>query len=209
MTLTVLISGRGSNMVAIHDACQRGALDASITHVISNDPNARGIQFAKQHGIKVSVLDHRNFTDRDEFDQELQGLVESGHPSLILLAGFMRRLGADFTRQFAGRLLNIHPSLLPRHPGLRTHEKAILSADRWHGCSVHFVTPVLDGGPVIARSTVRVLTGDTPESLAERVLGREHQLYWRVAQMALSGQVRWRDGHVEYCSNRLIYPLTL
>lgn len=209
MTLTVLISGRGSNMVAVHKASQRGALHANISHVISNDPAAAGLEYAQRHGIKTSVLDHRNFIEREEFDRALLPLVESNNPSLILLAGFMRRLGESFVRHFEGRLLNIHPSLLPSHPGLNTHERVLGSADKWHGCSVHFVTPVLDGGPIIARSALRVLPNDTPDSLSERVLEKEHQLYWRVVQLILSGQARWRNGHVDYCGSQLIYPLTL
>lgn len=209
MTLTVLISGRGSNMVAIHNACERGELQARITHVISNNTSAAGLDYAQQHGIKTTVIDHREFTDRDRYDLSLQSAIEEGAPSLVLLAGFMRRLGAGFTRHFEGRLLNIHPSLLPRHPGLNTHEKALQQTDAWHGCSVHYVTPVLDGGPIIARSVVPVHHGDNAEALANRVLAKEHALYWRVAQMALEGNVRWRDGHVEYYGNRLVYPLTL
>ena len=209
MTITVLISGRGSNMVALHEASQRGELQGKISHVISNNADAEGLSYAKQQGIDTSVLDHSSFADRKDFDRALASLIDSRQPSLVLLAGFMRRLGGDFTRHFEGRMLNIHPSLLPRHPGLNTHARALQSADRWHGCSVHFVTAVLDGGPIIARSVVPVLSDDTPESLAKRVLAKEHNLYWRAAQLALEGRIKWRDGHVVFCSNELTYPLTL
>jgi phosphoribosylglycinamide formyltransferase-1 len=196
-------------MVAIHKAIERGDLTARLAHVISNNAGAAGLDYAAKHGIATSVLDHRKFANRDEFDRELQSLVEQHCPSLVLLAGFMRRLGAAFTHHFEGSLLNIHPSLLPRHPGLHTHEHALKSKDHWHGCSVHFVSPVLDGGPLIARSNVQVIETDTANTLAARVLVREHILYWQVAQWVLCGRIKWRDGHVEYCGKRLIYPLTL
>lgn len=209
MTISVLISGRGSNLLAINEACQRGDLNAHVSHVICNNGDALGLQYAKQHGIKSSLLDHRQFPNRRDFDSTLCQVIEEQNPKLILLAGFMLRLGGTFTRHFEGRLLNIHPSLLPRHIGLNTHEKALRAMDRWHGCSVHFVTEVLDSGPVIARSMVKTQRGDSPETLAARVLEREHHLYWRTAQMVLSGLIKWRDGHVDYCDKRLAYPLIL
>ncbi len=209
MTITVLISGRGSNMVAIHQACQRGDLSSNISHVISNEPDAPGLVYAQENGIETSVIDHRQYSERHDFDDQLLTLIENNHPTLVLLAGFMRRLGADFTHALRGRLLNIHPSLLPRHRGLKTHEKALSAQDRWHGCSVHFVSAELDGGPLIARSAVPVESDDTADSLAQRVLSKEHELYWRATQMVLEGRIKWRDGHTDYCGNRLVYPLTL
>lgn len=209
MTITVLISGRGSNMCALHEASLSGQLSADISHVIANKPDAAGLQYARSHNIKTTVVDHTEYSSRDEFDQQLLGTIESSSPRLILLAGFMRKLTEAFTQHFESRLINIHPSLLPRHTGLNTHEKAILAGDRWHGCSVHFVTAELDAGPIIARSVVNVEKDDTQESLAARVLTKEHQLYWRVAQLYLENAIRWQDGHVEYCGKRLAYPLTL
>jgi phosphoribosylglycinamide formyltransferase-1 len=209
MTITVLISGRGSNMQALHRASVSGLLDADITHVIANKENAAGLTYAKENNIATSVVDHTKFASADEFDRQLLHTIESQSPRLVLLAGFMRRLGAEFTQHFESRLLNIHPSLLPRYPGLNTHSKALDNGDKWHGCSVHFVTAELDAGPLIARSVVPATPADTPDTLAARVLEKEHRIYWRVAQLCLQESIIWQNGHVDYCGNRLIYPLTL
>ena len=207
--LTILLSGRGSNMQAIHAACQKGLLKARVSHVISNNPGAGGLQYARDHNIKIDVVDHKAYKSRQDFDQALADQITGGSPALILLAGFMRRLSGDFTRKFHSRLLNIHPSLLPRHPGLNTHQQAIDSLDTWHGCSIHFVTEELDGGPIIARSVVPVLSTDTPDTLAARVLRKEHQAYWKAAQMCLDNTIECQDGHIVFQGKTLNYPILL
>lgn len=197
-------------MQAVHKACMDGRLNATVSHIISNDPSAEGLQYAKENNISVSVLDHREYPNRDHFDNALADTVAHSSPDLILLAGFMRRLGGPFTQRFESRLINIHPSLLPRHPGLHTHEKAISNGDRWHGCSIHYVTEELDGGPVIARSIVPVFSKtDTPDTLAARVLHKEHLLYWQVTRMCLERTVECQDGHIIYNGKKLLYPLLL
>ncbi len=196
-------------MQALHKASVSGLLQAPISHVIANKKDAPGLTYARNNNIRTSVVDHKAFDTSDAFDQQLLNTIESDAPQLVLLAGFMRRLGASFTEHFESRLLNIHPSLLPRYPGLHTHQQVLQSGDKTHGCSVHFVTAELDAGPVIARSVVAVESTDTPDSLAARVLEKEHRLYWQVAQYYLQGLIIWRDGHVEYQGNRLVYPLTL
>lgn len=196
-------------MQAIHAACVEGLLNASVTHIISNNPHAGGLQFAKDHNIRTDVVDHREHTHRQDFDRALADQIMRGSPDLILLAGFMRRLSGDFTRQFQSKLLNIHPSLLPRHPGLNTHQQAIDNQDEWHGCSIHFVTEELDGGPVIARSVVPVFSQDTTDLLARRVLKKEHQLYWKVVQMCLNKTIECQNGHIIYQGKNLNYPILM
>ena len=196
-------------MQALHQASVNGMLQAEIGHVIANKPDAAGLEYARKNKIKTSVVDHKAFNNSIEFDAQLQETIEQHTPQLVLLAGFMRRLGADFTRHFESRLLNIHPSLLPKYPGLNTHNQVLQSGDHWHGCTVHFVTAELDAGPIIARSMVATQPTDTTETLAKRVLEKEHRLYWQAAQHCLQQSVIWRDGHVEYLGKRLVYPLTL
>lgn len=208
-TVTILLSGRGSNMQAIHRASVDGRLAATVT-VISNEPDAAGLLYAQQNGVKATIIDHRDYKHREDFDQALAELIEADKPDLVLLAGFMRRLGAAFTKRFESRLINIHPSLLPRYPGLNTHQKAIDHGDEWHGCSIHFVTEELDGGPVIARSTVRIdHQTDSADTLAAKVLKKEHNLYWQIARMCLNKTVECRDGHIIYQGTRLRYPILL
>lgn len=207
--LTVLLSGRGSNMQAIHRACSNGLLNATIAHVISNESNAEGLSYARCNNIKASVLEHRHYANRIEFDLALLDLIEQDSPDLILLAGFMRRLSGEFTNRFESRLINIHPSLLPRHPGLHTHKKAIDNGDEWHGCSIHYVTEELDGGPVIAQSRVRIDKTDGVDSLSARVLRKEHELYWQVVKLCLAGKVECQNGHIFFCGKRLQYPILM
>lgn len=194
-------------MQAIHQACTRGALNASIAMVISNRPQAAGLDYAKENRIPTCVVDHHDFTDRVTFDRALADVIDSVENPLIILAGFMRRLTAEFTHRYTARMLNIHPSLLPRHPGLNTHASAIASGDRWHGCSVHYVTEELDSGPVIARAIVPLLRSDTPDALADRVISREHVIYPAIIQLCLRGLIEWQDGHILYCGKRLRNPL--
>ena len=185
-SLAVLISGRGSNMLAIADACECGELPAHIGLVISNRPDAKGLENAQNKGLSTDVIDHKAYASRQLFDQALHDRLSKAKPRWIILAGFMRILTAEFVNQWEGKILNIHPSLLPKHPGLDTHRKAIESGDTEAGASVHIVTPELDAGPVIAQVRVPVLDGDTAESLSERVLAKEHQLFIDALKICLS-----------------------
>ncbi len=173
----ILISGRGSNMQSIINAIQSDELDAEVTAVISNRPDAAGLTFARNAGIANEILDHKNFTTREAFDQELMQLIDSFDPDYVVLAGFMRILSREFVQHYANRLINIHPSLLPKFKGMHTHKRAIDAGETEHGASVHFVTEELDAGPVILQAKVPVMADDTEETLAARVLLEEHKLY--------------------------------
>jgi len=164
-------------MLAIDDACKSGELNAQIALVISNRPQAAGLESAKARGLATDVIDHQQFASRDDFDAALDARMREANPDWIVLAGFMRILGEKLVTAWPGQMVNIHPSLLPRHPGLNTHAKALAAGDSEAGASVHIVTPELDAGPVIAQVRVRIEPDDTPESLAARVLAREHALY--------------------------------
>ena len=189
----ILISGRGSNMEALLGAGLPGVCSA----VISNRPDAAGLAWAAGRGITTVAIDHRGFASRGEFDAALAAEIARHTPDLVLLAGFMRILGDDFVRRFEGRLLNIHPSLLPAFPGVKTHAQALAAGVRLHGCSVHFVTPALDGGPIIAQAAVPVLAGDDEATLGRRVLAEEHLLYPRVARWFLDGRLSLVDGRAQ------------
>lgn len=189
----ILISGRGSNMESLLDADLPGVCAA----VISNRPEAAGLVAAAARGIHTVAIDHRGFASRAEFDAALAAEIERHAPDLVLLAGFMRILTDGFVQRFEGRLLNIHPSLLPAFPGIKTHAQALAAGVRLHGCSVHFVTPALDGGPIIAQAAVPVQAGDDEATLARRVLAEEHLLYPRVAEWFLEGRLRLVDGRVQ------------
>ena len=186
-TLAVLISGRGSNMLAIDDACRSGRLDARVALVVSNRPEAPGLAAARARGLATATVDDREHGSRAAFDAALVRALEAARPDWVALAGFMRVLGPEPVARWRGRMVNIHPSLLPRHPGLDTHRRALEAGDAEHGASVHLVTEGLDAGPVIARERVPVLPGDDPESLGARVLAREHDLYVRALATCLSG----------------------
>jgi len=199
--IVILVSGRGSNMEAIVRACDAERWDARIAAVVSNRSEAGGLAFARARGIATAVVDHRAFADRAAFDAELGRVVESFDPDVIALAGFMRILGADFVQRFDGRLVNIHPSLLPAFPGLHTHRRALAAGCKVVGATVHFVTGELDHGPIIAQAVVPVRAGDSEESLAARVLVQEHRLYplaigWLVAGVLQreGERVHHRDG---------------
>ena len=207
--IAVLISGRGSNMQAIHRACIDGSIKAQISHVISNNEDAAGLDYAQQNGIPATIVNHRDFATRSEFEAELVNKIDqNGQPDMVLLAGFMRRLTARFTDHYVGRLINIHPSLLPKHPGLDTHAKALECGDKWHGCSVHFVNEALDGGPVIARGIVPVLAGDSESALADRVLATEHRVLPTVVQHFFNRSLTCQNNHVKIHGHVLNYPLT-
>ncbi|MFM0174182.1 phosphoribosylglycinamide formyltransferase [Paraburkholderia sediminicola] len=187
--LVILISGRGSNMEAIVRACSDEAWPAQVAAVIANRPDAAGLAFAASHGIATAVVDHRQFPDRDSFDAALAKEIDSFEPDLVVLAGFMRVLTTGFVDHYAGRMLNVHPSLLPSFPGLKTHQQALDAGVRLHGASVHFVTSQLDHGPIVAQSAVPVETGDTPAMLAERVLATEHIIYPRAVRWFVEGRL--------------------
>jgi phosphoribosylglycinamide formyltransferase-1 len=171
--IVILISGRGSNMQAVLGA----NLNATVAAVISNNPAARGLQIARGAGLDARVVNHRDYPDRVNFDRHLADVIADYRPDLIVLAGFMRILSAEFIARFGGRIMNIHPSLLPAFPGLDTHRRALEEGVRLHGCTVHFVTSALDRGPIIIQSAVPVLTDDDEERLAARVLEQEHAIY--------------------------------
>lgn len=185
-TLAILISGRGSNMVAIAEACQRGELNARVALVISNRPDAPGIQAARDMGIETVVIDHKTFDSRLEFDNAMHEQLTQVQPDWIVLAGFMRILTEDFVNRWQGRMLNIHPSLLPKYPGLDTHARAIAAGDSHAGASVHIVSPELDAGPVVAQVEIAIESDDTAETLAQRVLQEEHALYIKALQLCVS-----------------------
>jgi phosphoribosylglycinamide formyltransferase-1 len=192
-SFVILISGRGSNMRSLLEADLPGRCAA----VISNRPDAAGLEFAREHGIATAVVDHKDYPDRGAFDAALAAAIDRFAPDLVLLAGFMRVLGNPFVERFAGRMLNIHPSLLPSFPGLHTHAAALQLGVRIHGCTVHFVTPSLDAGPIVIQSAVAVLPGDDPAMLAARVLEQEHVIYPQAARWFLEGRLRLAAGRVE------------
>jgi phosphoribosylglycinamide formyltransferase-1 len=194
--IVILISGRGSNMEAIVRAAQAEKWPARIAAVIANKPDAGGLAFAAQHGIPTAVVSNKEFSTREAFDAELQKTIDKFAPDLVVLAGFMRILTAGFVEHYAGRMLNIHPSLLPKFPGLHTHEQALEAGETEHGATVHFVTAQLDHGPMLGQVAVPVLPGDTPDSLAARVLVEEHKLYPRVVRQFVEGHVGINEGVV-------------
>jgi phosphoribosylglycinamide formyltransferase-1 len=188
--IVVLISGRGSNLGAMLDAMNAGSLGGAIAAVVSNRADAAGLAIAQAHAVTTRVIEHRAFASRDDFDNALAHAIDLDSPDLVVLAGFMRVLGAPLIARYAGRMINIHPSLLPAYPGLDTHRRALADGVRIHGCTVHFVTPDVDVGPIVAQAAVAVRDGDDEVSLAARVLAAEHVLLPRV--------VRW------YCEGRLV-----
>lgn len=192
----VLISGRGSNLTALLAAADAGQLGARIVGVISNRPGALGLQNAAARGIATRVVDHRQFAERTQFDAALAEAIDVFNPQLVILAGFMRILGETFVRHYQGRLLNIHPSLLPAYPGLDTHRRALADGVRIHGCTVHFVTPALDHGPVIIQAAVPVLDDDDEATLAARVLAQEHRIYPQAVRWFAEGRLQLHDGRV-------------
>ena len=194
--VVILISGRGANLQAIIDQVAAGRLNIDIRSVISNKPDAPGLQRATGAGLAARVVDSREYADRAEFDAALMRAIDLHAPQLVILAGFMRILGDAFIRHYAGRLINIHPSLLPAFKGLSTHARVLEAGVKQHGASVHFVTPEVDGGPVIAQATVPVLPDDTPETLAERVLALEQRIYPMAIQWLVAGRLVIDQGRV-------------
>ena len=198
--IVILISGGGSNMAAIVRAAQRDqwgkALGAKVAAVISNRGDAGGLAFAREQGIAAEVVDHKAFPSREAFDDALAAAIDRHQPALLVLAGFMRILTPGFVARYQGRMLNIHPSLLPAFPGLHTHQRALDAGCRIAGATVHFVTAELDHGPMVGQAAVPVLPGDTPATLAARVLVQEHELYPRAIRWFVEGRLTIEDGKV-------------
>jgi phosphoribosylglycinamide formyltransferase 1 len=194
--IVVLISGRGSNLRSIVDACAAEDWPAQVVAVVSHRADAAGLNFAAEHGIATAVVDHQAFASRDGFDASLAQAIDAHAPDLIVLAGFMRILGADFVRRYEGRLLNVHPSLLPAFPGLHTHRRAIDAGCKLAGATVHFVTAALDHGPIVIQAAVPVMPHDDEHALSERVLAREHVIYPRAVRWFVRGQLRVEQGRV-------------
>ncbi len=196
-SIVILISGRGSNMVALINAAADGSLPVRVAAVLSNRPDAKGLQIAATAGIATQVIDHTLFNDRESFDAAMIAAIDSFSPDLVVLAGFMRILSDGFVMHYAGRLINIHPSLLPSFPGLHTHQRALDEGVRIHGCTVHFVTPTLDHGPIVAQAAVPVIDGDDAATLAARVLVQEHRIYPLAVRWFAEGRLRLTGGRVE------------
>jgi phosphoribosylglycinamide formyltransferase-1 len=187
--IVILISGRGSNMEAIVRACAHEGWPARVAAVISNRPDAAGLAFAASHGIATAVVDHLEYADRETFDAALASAVDGYEADLVVLAGFMRVLTPWFVERYAGRMLNVHPSLLPSFPGLKTHELALAAGVRLHGATVHFVTTQLDHGPIVVQAAVPVVAGDDAARLASRVLATEHVIYPRAVRWYVEGRL--------------------
>ena len=210
--VVVLLSGTGSNLQALIDSVRTGDSPVRIRAIISNRADAYGLQRARDAGIDTAVLDHKAFDGREAFDTALVELIDGYQPQLVVLAGFMRILSAGFVRHYHGRLLNIHPSLLPKYKGLHTHQRALEAGDGEHGCSVHFVTEELDGGPLVVQAVIPVELDDTPESLAQRVHRQEHQIYPLAVRWFAEGRLRLGehgallDGQPLAASGHLIRP---
>lgn len=189
-SIVSLISGRGSNFEAIYKAAKAKSWDVRFTGLIANQPEAKGLDFAKSVGIPTAVINHRSYLSREAFDEALMQQIDAFGADLVVLAGFMRILTPGFIEHYEGRMMNIHPSLLPRFPGLHTHERALEAGDRVHGATVHFVSAGVDEGPIICQSEVPVLATDTPSELAARVLKTEHQIYPLAVEWFIQGRLR-------------------
>ncbi len=196
--IVILISGRGSNMSAVVDACRAEGWPAQVVAVLSPRPDAAGLAWAAERGIAAEGLDHKAWADREAFDAELARRIDAHRPDLVVLAGYMRILGEAFVRRYEGRLLNIHPSLLPAFPGLHTHRRAIEAGCAFAGATVHFVTPELDHGPIVLQAVVPVLEADDERRLAERVLVQEHVIYPRAVRWFVEGKLALEGGRVRH-----------
>jgi phosphoribosylglycinamide formyltransferase 1 len=195
--IVILLSGRGSNMRSVVERCAGEGWPAQVVAVVSNRPDAAGLAWAAGQGMTTAVVDHKSFATRAEFDAALAETIERFEPDLLLLAGFMRVLGADFVRRFEGRMLNIHPSLLPAFPGLHTHRRALAAGVKAAGATVHFVTAELDHGPIVIQSVVPVRPGDAEDTLAARVLASEHLIYPLAVRWFVEGRLRIEGGRVQ------------
>jgi len=199
--IVILISGRGSNMEALIAARDAGNLPVNIAAVISNRPEAEGLETAAKASITTHFVNHKAFAGREAFDAALAECIDEFSPDLVVLAGFMRILSDGFVRHYEGRLMNIHPSLLPSFPGLHTHRRALEEGVRIHGCTVHFVTPTLDHGPVVIQAAVPVLDDDTEATLAARVLRQEHRIYPQAVRWFAEDKLRLEDGRVRLAAD--------
>lgn len=204
--IVVLISGSGSNLQAIMDAVDSGLIKARISAVISNKADAFGIKRAQSAGINTHIIKHTEFESRDSFDQALVRCIDQYQPAVVVLAGFLRILTDEFVQHYLGRLLNIHPSLLPKYPGLNTHRKALAAGDQYHGASVHFVTPELDSGPVIIQARINIKTDDTEQRLAHRVLSEEHRIYPVAVKWFIDQRLVLRQNTIEFDGEILQSP---
>jgi phosphoribosylglycinamide formyltransferase-1 len=198
--VAILISGRGSNMVSLIEAARQPDYPAEIALVLSNRPEAGGLDRAREAGIEALAVDHKAFPDREGFERALDDALRSRGIDFVCLAGFMRVLTPWFVERWAGRMVNIHPSLLPLFRGTHTHERALAEGVLVHGCTVHFVVPELDAGPIVAQAAVPVAPGDTPETLAARVLVQEHRLYPQALRMICAGDARLEGGRVAFAT---------
>ena len=194
--IVVLISGNGSNLQAIIDACEQKRINGTIRAVFSNKADAFGLERARDAGIPQHALAASQFASREAFDRELMHEIDAYAPDVVVLAGYMRILSADFVQHYQGKLLNIHPSLLPKYPGLNTHRQALENGDEEHGTSVHFVTDELDGGPVILQAKVPVFDGDNEDDITDRVQAQEHAIYPLVVSWFVDGRLTLTDGRV-------------
>ena len=190
----ILISGSGTNLQSFIDKVASGELDLELGLVFSNRPDAFGLERAKKAGIPTACIEHGEFENRESFDRAVASVIDDYGPDLIVLAGFMRILSPWFVQHYEGKVINIHPALLPKYPGLNTHQRALDAGDEWHGSTVHFVTEELDGGPRILAGRLRVNPGETAEELQHRVQALEHQIYPQAAEMVGTGRVRFEDG---------------
>lgn len=206
-SLVILISGSGSNMQAIIDATRDGRIDADVALVLSNRTDAGGLKIAEQAGIPTRVIEHTAYGSREQFDQAMMEIIDPLQPDLVVLAGFMRILTPAFIRHYHDRLINIHPSLLPRYKGLRTHQRVLENGDTVHGASVHYVCDELDSGPVVLQAIVDVATDDDAASLAARVLEQEHVIYPMAIQYHISGRISVTDQAVLFDGKPLDKPL--
>lgn len=207
LAAAVLISGSGTNLQALIDAAAGGNLGLELAVVLSNKPDAKGLERARNANISIECLPHQDYAERAQFDAALVRKLDRYTPDLIVLAGFMRVLTSTFIDRFSGRILNIHPSLLPRYRGLHTHQRAIDAGDQWHGSTVHFVTEELDGGPPIIQGRVAVLPQDSAEELAARVLAMEHKIYPEAVRLFAAGRIRLHDGAAWLDDARLAKPM--
>jgi phosphoribosylglycinamide formyltransferase-1 len=207
LPVAVVISGRGSNMEAIARTALAPGSRYEVVRVIADRESAGGLARAAALGVPTSVVPVKQFTDRATFDAALAAEIDASGARLVALAGFMRILSEGFVQRFAGKLLNIHPSLLPKYKGLDTHARAIAAGDSRHGASVHYVTAELDGGPVVMQGQLRIRPGDTPETLSARVHTLEHIIYPHVCSLIAAGRVVWRDGSVYFDGEPLVEPL--